>query len=84
MSHYGYLPPTNPETGAFLSAEKLTAAIEEFQAFAGLNITGKFAHIIVQFYLIVLIVTAIVEICRNLSKFDSKHRAHTRVYRVTI
>lgn len=34
------MPPTNPENGAFLSEEKLTAAIEEFQAFAGLNITG--------------------------------------------
>jgi len=34
------LPPINPENGAFLSEEKLTAAIEEFQAFAGLNITG--------------------------------------------
>ncbi|XP_020290861.1 matrix metalloproteinase-14 isoform X2 [Pseudomyrmex gracilis] len=41
LAQYGYLPRTNPETGAFLSAEKLTAAIEEFQAFAGLNITGE-------------------------------------------
>jgi len=40
LAQYGYLPPTNPENGAFLSSEKLTAAIEEFQAFAGLNITG--------------------------------------------
>lgn len=40
LAQYGYLPPTNPESGAFLSEEKLTAAIEEFQAFAGLNITG--------------------------------------------
>ncbi|XP_014475594.1 PREDICTED: matrix metalloproteinase-14 isoform X3 [Dinoponera quadriceps] len=41
LSQYGYLPPINPENGAFLSSEKLTAAIEEFQAFAGLNITGE-------------------------------------------
>ncbi|XP_029673654.1 matrix metalloproteinase-14 isoform X4 [Formica exsecta] len=41
LAQYGYLPPTNPENGAFLSEEKLTAAIEEFQAFAGLNITGE-------------------------------------------
>uniref|UniRef100_A0A348G5Z0 Matrix metalloproteinase14 n=1 Tax=Odontomachus monticola TaxID=613454 RepID=A0A348G5Z0_ODOMO len=41
LSQYGYLPPSNPENGAFLSSEKLTAAIEEFQAFAGLNITGE-------------------------------------------
>lgn len=40
LSQYGYLPPANPENGAFLSEEKLVAAIEEFQAFAGLNITG--------------------------------------------
>lgn len=40
LAQYGYLPPINPENGAFLSEEKLTAAIEEFQAFAGLNITG--------------------------------------------
>ncbi|TGZ42728.1 Matrix metalloproteinase-14 [Temnothorax longispinosus] len=41
LAQYGYLPPTNPESGAFLSEDKLTAAIEEFQAFAGLNITGE-------------------------------------------
>lgn len=40
LAQYGYLPPINPENGAFLSEEKLTAAIEEFQAFGGLNITG--------------------------------------------
>jgi len=40
LAQFGYLPPTNPENGAFMSSEKLTAAIEEFQAFAGLNITG--------------------------------------------
>lgn len=40
LAQYGYLPPINPEIGAFLSEEKLKAAIEEFQAFAGLNITG--------------------------------------------
>ncbi|XP_018051915.1 PREDICTED: matrix metalloproteinase-14 [Atta colombica] len=41
LAQYGYLPPINPENGAFLSEDKLTAAIEEFQAFAGLNITGE-------------------------------------------
>ncbi|KMQ86316.1 matrix metalloproteinase-14, partial [Lasius niger] len=41
LAQYGYLPPINPENGAFLSEEKLTAAIEEFQAFAGINITGE-------------------------------------------
>ncbi|KAG5312241.1 MMP14 protein, partial [Acromyrmex insinuator] len=41
LAQYGYLPPINPENGAFLSEAKLTAAIEEFQAFAGLNITGE-------------------------------------------
>ncbi|EFN76651.1 Matrix metalloproteinase-14 [Harpegnathos saltator] len=41
LSQYGYLQPSNPENGAFLSSDKLTAAIEEFQAFAGLNITGE-------------------------------------------
>ncbi|XP_011349111.1 matrix metalloproteinase-14 isoform X2 [Ooceraea biroi] len=41
LAQYGYLPPTNPENSAFLSSERLTAAIEEFQAFAGINITGE-------------------------------------------
>ncbi|XP_018395917.1 PREDICTED: matrix metalloproteinase-14 isoform X3 [Cyphomyrmex costatus] len=41
LAQYGYLPPINPENGAFLSEDKLTIAIEEFQAFAGLNITGE-------------------------------------------
>lgn len=41
LAHYGYLPPMNPESGSFLSAEAMTAAIEDFQAFAGINVTGN-------------------------------------------
>ncbi|XP_072765543.1 matrix metalloproteinase-14-like isoform X2 [Anoplolepis gracilipes] len=41
LAKYGYLPPINPENGAFLSEEKVKLAIEEFQAFAGINITGE-------------------------------------------
>lgn len=44
LAQYGYLSPRNPENSAFQNADKLIAAIEEFQAFAGLNITGMYVN----------------------------------------
>ncbi|XP_046668364.1 matrix metalloproteinase-2 isoform X3 [Homalodisca vitripennis] len=42
LSQFGYLSPTlrNPQSGQIISEDTLTKAIQEFQAFAGLNITG--------------------------------------------
>lgn len=42
LSQFGYLPPAvrNPSSGMLLSQEAMTDAIKEFQAFAGLNVTG--------------------------------------------
>nr|XP_014285519.1 matrix metalloproteinase-14-like [Halyomorpha halys] len=43
LSQFGYLPPSvrNPSSGMLLSEEAMTDAIKEFQAFAGLNVTGE-------------------------------------------
>ncbi|XP_016905170.1 matrix metalloproteinase-14 isoform X3 [Apis cerana] len=40
LSQFGYLQPMNPTSGGIISEETLSKAISEFQAFAGLNITG--------------------------------------------
>lgn len=40
LSQFGYLPPTNPTSGGFITQETMTKAISEFQSFAGLNVTG--------------------------------------------
>lgn len=72
LSQYGYLPPINPENGAFLSEEKLTTAIEEFQAFAGLNITGMLNFI----YLSKFILKHIAHACIY------KHVIYMHVYRM--
>ncbi|CAL7943448.1 unnamed protein product [Xylocopa violacea] len=42
LSQFGYLQPINPTSGGIISQETLSKAIAEFQAFAGLNITGDF------------------------------------------
>lgn len=41
LSQYGYLQPINPTSGGIISKETVSRAVAEFQAFAGLNITGK-------------------------------------------
>ncbi|XP_065207839.1 matrix metalloproteinase-14 isoform X1 [Planococcus citri] len=42
LSHYGYLSPRvkNPHSGQLMSEETMSRAVTEFQAFAGLNLTG--------------------------------------------
>ncbi|XP_069668849.1 stromelysin-3 isoform X2 [Periplaneta americana] len=42
LSQFGYMNPTfrNPSSGTLIAAETMKKAIEDFQAFAGLNITG--------------------------------------------
>ncbi|XP_066601037.1 stromelysin-2 isoform X2 [Prorops nasuta] len=40
LSQFGYLPPANPASSGILSEETMVKAITEFQAFAGLNVTG--------------------------------------------
>jgi hypothetical protein len=42
LSQFGYLNPQvrNPNSGTLMEADALKKAIVEFQAFAGLNITG--------------------------------------------
>ncbi|KAL5286123.1 Mmp1 family protein [Megaselia abdita] len=42
LSQFGYLPPSakNPANGGLLDASTWTKAIEDFQNFAGLNVTG--------------------------------------------
>lgn len=42
LSEYGYLSPQvrNPQSGHLMSEETMTKAIMDFQAFAGLNLTG--------------------------------------------
>ncbi|XP_003491150.1 matrix metalloproteinase-14 isoform X1 [Bombus vosnesenskii] len=42
LSQFGYLQPINPTSGGIISQDTLSKAISEFQAFAGLNITGDF------------------------------------------
>lgn len=43
LSQFGYLSPTvrNPQSGHIVSEDTLTKAIQEFQSFAGLNVTGE-------------------------------------------
>ncbi|PSN48126.1 hypothetical protein C0J52_05810 [Blattella germanica] len=43
LSQFGYLNPQvrNPNSGALISADVMKKAISEFQAFAGLNVTGQ-------------------------------------------
>lgn len=43
LSHYGYLSPRvkNPHNGQLMSQETMSKAVEEFQAFAGINVTGE-------------------------------------------
>lgn len=41
LSQFGYLQPINPTSGGIISQDTLSKAISEFQAFAGLNITGE-------------------------------------------
>lgn len=41
LSQYGYLPSVNPENGGIISEESMFQAISEFQALAGINITGS-------------------------------------------
>jgi hypothetical protein len=43
LSQFGYLNPQvrNPSSGTIIAADAMKKAIMEFQAFAGLNITGK-------------------------------------------
>lgn len=42
LSQFGYMSPGlhNPTSGHLMSVEVLNKAIQEFQSFAGLNITG--------------------------------------------
>ena len=42
LSQYGYMSPSvrNPESSHLMTEEAYTNAIKEFQAFAGLNVTG--------------------------------------------
>ncbi|XP_074113282.1 stromelysin-3-like isoform X1 [Cotesia typhae] len=40
LSQFGYLPPVNPTSGGIISEDTVYKAIMDFQAFAGLNITG--------------------------------------------
>ena len=44
LSQFGYFNSqmTNLKSGAMVSADSMKKAISEFQAFAGLNITGNF------------------------------------------
>ncbi|XP_033320869.2 matrix metalloproteinase-14 isoform X1 [Megalopta genalis] len=42
LSQFGYLQPINPTSGGIISKDSLSRAVAEFQAFAGLNITGDF------------------------------------------
>lgn len=46
LSQFGYLNPQarNMKAGALISMERVKKAITEFQAFAGLNITGELDH----------------------------------------
>ena len=47
LSQYGYLSPKvrNPSSGGnLLSQESWETSIREFQAFAGLNVTGRFLN----------------------------------------
>lgn len=43
LSEYGYLSPSvkNPHSGHIMSEEIMSKAIIDFQAFTGLNATGK-------------------------------------------
>lgn len=43
LSQFGYLPASakNPSSGGLLDEDTWNKAIQEFQAFAGLNVTGK-------------------------------------------
>jgi matrix metalloproteinase-14 (membrane-inserted) len=43
LSQFGYLNPQvrNPSSGTIIAADAMRKAIVEFQAFAGLNITGN-------------------------------------------
>lgn len=54
LSQFGYLQPMNPTSGGIISEETLSKAISEFQAFAGLNITGK-SDIFITHFLTVII-----------------------------
>lgn len=42
LAQFGYLPAqmTNPNSGHLMTQEAMADAIREFQAFAGLNVTG--------------------------------------------
>nr|CAD7600101.1 unnamed protein product [Timema genevievae] len=40
LSQFGYLPPTVRNRGTIMSEDTMKKAVAEFQAFAGLNITG--------------------------------------------
>lgn len=54
LSQFGYLQPMNPTSGGIISEETLSKAISEFQAFAGLNITGKSGILIFITYFLTL------------------------------
>jgi len=43
LSQYGYLSPSvrDPSKSQFMSEDSVSKAIMEFQAFAGINTTGK-------------------------------------------
>jgi hypothetical protein len=43
LAQFGYLNPQvrNPSSGTIIAADAMRKAIMDFQAFAGLNITGK-------------------------------------------
>ncbi|XP_011505400.1 PREDICTED: matrix metalloproteinase-14 isoform X1 [Ceratosolen solmsi marchali] len=40
LSQYGYLPPSNPISSGIISEQTIHRAIAEFQAFAGIGVTG--------------------------------------------
>nr|CAD7403545.1 unnamed protein product [Timema cristinae] len=48
LSQFGYLPPTVRNRGTIMSEDTMKKAVAEFQAFAGLNITGPPAQWIFQ------------------------------------
>lgn len=45
LSQYGYLGPTKGNSSQLLDESSYRKAIEDFQAFAGLDVTGKFSFI---------------------------------------
>ena len=46
----------NPTSGGIISEETLSKAISEFQAFAGLNITGKSDIFITHFLTVIIFI----------------------------